>query len=73
MRGFNLTGSKSILIQVTSKTYVTKNRDVLNVAFYKSKKQKNLLSMVVCKLIFSPPYLPELKQTEKFWTNMKRV
>ncbi len=41
-------------------------------AFHKSQKTRELIESVGCKLIFLPPYSPELNPIEKFWANMKR-
>jgi len=43
-----------------------------NTAFHKSKKTKELIESVGCRLIFVPPYSPDLNPIEKFWDNMKR-
>lgn len=43
-----------------------------NAAFHKSEKVKQLIETVGCKLIFLPPYSPDLNPIEKFWANMKR-
>ena len=43
-----------------------------NDAFHKSEKTKQLIESVGCKLIFLPPYSPDLNPIEKFWANMKR-
>lgn len=43
-----------------------------NASFHKSKKAKELIESVGCKLIFLPPYSPDLNPIEKFWANMKR-
>jgi transposase len=43
-----------------------------NAAFHKSGKTKELIESVGCKLIFLPPYSPDLNPIEKFWVNMKR-
>ena len=43
-----------------------------NAAFHKSEKTKELIESVGCKLIFLPPYSPDLNPIEKFWANMKR-
>ncbi|SPR09308.1 transposase [Orientia tsutsugamushi] len=42
-----------------------------NAAFHKSKKTKELIESVGCKVIFLPPYSPDLNLIEKFWANMK--
>lgn len=43
-----------------------------NAAFHKSRKTYELINSVGCKLIFLPPYSPDLNPIEKFWANMKR-
>ena len=43
-----------------------------NASFHKSKKIKELIESVDCKVIFLPPYSPDLNPIEKFWANMKR-
>lgn len=43
-----------------------------NASFHKSKKTRELIEQAGCKLIFLPPYSPELNRIEKFWANMKR-
>lgn len=43
-----------------------------NASFHKSQKTKELIESVGCKLIFLPPYSPDLNPIEKFWANMKR-
>lgn len=43
-----------------------------NAAFHKSKRTKELIESVGCRLIFLPPYSPDLNPIEKFWANMKR-
>ncbi|WP_371254197.1 transposase [Orientia tsutsugamushi] len=43
-----------------------------NAAFHKSKKTKELIESVGCKVIFLPPYSPDLNPIEKFSANMKR-
>ena len=42
-----------------------------NAAFHKSQKTKELIESVGCKVLFLPPYSPELNPIEKFWANMK--
>ncbi|WP_341749895.1 transposase [Candidatus Tisiphia endosymbiont of Sialis lutaria] len=41
-----------------------------NDSFHKSKKTKELIESVGCKLIFLPPYSPDLNLIEKFWANI---
>lgn len=43
-----------------------------NAAFHRSQRTKELIDSVGCKLIFLPPYSPDLNPIEKFWANMKR-
>lgn len=42
-----------------------------NAAFHKSKKTTELIESVGCKVLFLPPYSPELNPIEQFWANMK--
>ena len=43
-----------------------------NASFHKSSKTKELIESVGCRIIFLPPYSPDLNPIEKFWANMKR-
>ena len=43
-----------------------------NASFHKSQRTRELIDSVGCKLIFLPPYSPDLNLIEKFWANMKR-
>ena len=43
-----------------------------NAAFHKSQRTKELIESVGCKVIFLPPYSPDMNPIEKFWANMKR-
>ena len=38
-----------------------------NASFDKSKKTRELIESVGCRLIFLPPYSPDLNPIEKFW------
>ena len=42
-----------------------------NAAFHKSKEIKNLIESVGCKLVYLPPYSPDLNPIEKFWAWLK--
>lgn len=42
-----------------------------NVSFHKSKKTKDLVEKFSCRLLFLPPYSPDLNPIEKFWAFMK--
>ena len=43
-----------------------------NATFYKSNRIRELIESVKYKIIFLPPYSPDLNPIEKFWANMKR-
>lgn len=43
-----------------------------NAAFHKSKRTRELIESVGCRLIFLPPYSPDFNPIEKFWANMKK-
>lgn len=43
-----------------------------NASFHKSPKVKELIESVKCKLLYLPPYSPDLNPIEKFWANMKK-
>jgi transposase len=43
-----------------------------NASFHKSKRIKDLIESVGCKVVFLPPYSPDLNPIEKFWAHMKR-
>lgn len=43
-----------------------------NASFHKSVKIKELIESVGCRLMYLPPYSPDLNPIEKFWANMKR-
>ena len=43
-----------------------------NASFHKSQKTKDLIESVGCKVVFLPPYSPDLNPIEKFWANTKR-
>ena len=42
-----------------------------NAAFHKSQKTKDLIENAGCRLLFLPPYSPDLNPIEKFWANLK--
>ncbi len=43
-----------------------------NASFHKSQKTRDLIDSVGCRVVFLPPYSPDLNPIEKFWANMKR-
>ena len=43
-----------------------------NATFHKSKRTQELIESVGSKLIFLPPYSPDLNPIEKFWSHLKR-
>lgn len=43
-----------------------------NASFHKSKRSKELIESVGCKILFLPPYSPDLNPIEKFWSKMKK-
>lgn len=42
-----------------------------NATFHKSPKIKKLIESVGCRLIFLPPYSPDLNPIEHFWATLK--
>ena len=44
-----------------------------NAAFHKSEQTKNIIERAGCRLVFLPPYSPDLNPIEKFWANFKRI
>lgn len=42
-----------------------------NASFHKSTESKKLVEAAGCKLMFLPPYSPDLNPIEKYWANMK--
>lgn len=43
-----------------------------NASFHKSPQVKTAIENAGCRLIYLPPYSPDLNPIEKFWGNMKR-
>lgn len=43
-----------------------------NAAFHKSTKVKEYIEKANCKLIFLPPYSPDLNLIENFWAKLKK-
>ena len=44
-----------------------------NATFHKSQKTKELIESAKCKILFLPPYSPDLNPIEIFWANFKRM
>jgi transposase len=42
-----------------------------NASFHKSIETRKLVEAAGCKLLFLPPYSPDLNPIEKYWANMK--
>lgn len=42
-----------------------------NASFHRSEKSKQLVEAAGCKLMFLPPYSPDLNPIEKCWANIK--
>ena len=43
-----------------------------NATFHKSDKIKTLIESIGCKVMFLPPYSPDLNPIEKVWANLKK-
>lgn len=44
-----------------------------NATFHKSQKTRDLIIQAGCRVIFLPPYSPDLNRIEKFWASLKRT
>jgi len=44
-----------------------------NASFHKSARTKKLIESVGCKIMFLPPYSPDLNPIEKFWFAIKHA
>ena len=44
-----------------------------NATFHKSSKTKRLIESSGCRVLFLPPYSPDLNPIEIFWANFKRT
>ncbi len=42
-----------------------------NASFHKSTESQKLVETAGCKILFLPPYSPDLNPIEKYWANMK--
>ena len=43
-----------------------------NATFHKSKETETLIQQTGAKVLFLPPYSPDLNPIERFWANLKR-
>ncbi len=43
-----------------------------NATFHKSERTRELIEKAGCKLLYLPPYYPDLNPIEIFWANLKR-
>ncbi len=43
-----------------------------NVSFHKSKETIDIIQSKGCRILFLPPYSPDLNPIEQFWANFKR-
>lgn len=43
-----------------------------NASFHKSVESQKLIEAAGCKILFLPPYSPDLNSIEKYWANMKK-
>ena len=43
-----------------------------NASFHKSAESQQLIEAAGCKILFLPPYSPDLNPIEKCWANMKK-
>ncbi len=44
-----------------------------NATFHKSKETQELIKKSGCRILFLPPYSPDLNPIEKFWANFKKM
>ena len=42
-----------------------------NASFHKSEESKRLIQSAGCRILFLPPYSPDLNPIEKYWANLK--
>ena len=40
-------------------------------SFHRSEESKRIVERAGCKLLFLPPYSPDLNRIEKYWANLK--
>ena len=44
-----------------------------NASFHKSEKTRSLIESVGCKILYLPPYSPDLNPIERFWAKFKKA
>ncbi len=44
-----------------------------NASFHKSQETQQLIEQAGCKVLFLPPYSPDLNPIEIFWANFKKM
>ena len=44
-----------------------------NAAFHKSQKTREVIEAAGCRILFLPPYSPDLNPIEKLWANIKKL
>jgi len=44
-----------------------------NASFHKSQESQELIKKAGCRILFLPPYSPDLNPIEKFWANFKKI
>lgn len=44
-----------------------------NATFHKSEKSRKLIEEAGCRILFLPPYSPDLNPIEIFWANFKKT
>lgn len=64
---FNFWLEHSLLPEIPKNSLVVMD----NASFHKSDKTKELVKQFSCRLLFLPPYSPDLNPIEKFWAVMK--
>jgi transposase len=64
---FNFWLEHSLLPEIPKNSLVVMD----NASFHKSEKTKELVAKFSCRLLFLPPYSPDLNPIEKFWASMK--
>lgn len=64
---FNLWLERALLPEISKNFLVVLD----NASFHKSKRTKEIIEKFCCRLLFLPPYSPDLNPIEKFWASMK--